>query len=122
MSATAFSEALHAVVRRVPEADVVMVIGSDGIPVEKLVQRADAGSEVVAAELTALLRASQAGAEDTRLGMLHELSLVTDRTTTLLVAITPEYFLLASLPPQAPLGRARFALRMAALALVREFD
>ena len=42
--------------------------------------------------------------------------------TTLLVAITPEYFLFASLAPGAVLGRARFALRLAGLALRREFD
>jgi predicted regulator of Ras-like GTPase activity (Roadblock/LC7/MglB family) len=119
---TAFSAALRGIVRRVPEAEAVMLIGSDGIPVEKLVTRGDSGSEAVAAEVTALLRASRSGAEDTGLGALRELSLVTERTTTLLVAITPEYFLLASLGPRAMLGRARFALRLAALSLAGEFD
>ena len=42
--------------------------------------------------------------------------------TTLLVAITPDYFLFASLAPGAVVGRARFALRLAGLALRREFD
>jgi hypothetical protein len=38
------------------------------------------------------------------------------------VAITPEYFLFASLSPGAVMGRARFALRLAGLALRKEFD
>jgi hypothetical protein len=41
--------------------------------------------------------------------------------TALMVGITPEYFLFAALSPGALAGRARFALRMASLALEREF-
>ena len=41
--------------------------------------------------------------------------------TALLVAITPEYFLFAALAPGRPAGRARFALRLAGLALQQEF-
>jgi len=37
------------------------------------------------------------------------------------VAITPEYFLFAALAPGALMGRARFALHAAGLALEREF-
>ncbi len=84
--------------------------------------RADPNQEAVAAELTTLLRASLAAASDTGLGTMKELALVTDRTTTLLVAITPEYFLLASLTRGAVVGRARFALRLASLALLPEFE
>jgi len=122
VSATAFSEALRAVAGRIPEVEVLMIIGTDGIPVERLLVRVDANSDVVAAELTALLRASLSASRDTGLGMLRELTVVTERTTTLLVSITPDYFLFASLAPGAIVGRARFALRLAGLALLREFD
>ena len=81
-----------------------MIIGTDGIPIEKKVVRADPNQEAVAAELTTLLRASLAAASDTGLGTLQELALVTERTTTLLVAITPEYFLFASLARGAVVG------------------
>ncbi len=122
MSATAFSDALHGLARRIPEVEVLMIIGTDGIPVERLPVRVDANSDAVAAELTALLRASLAASKDTGLGLLRELTVVTERATTLLVSITPEYFLFASLPIGAIVGRARFALRLAGLALLREFD
>ena len=92
-----FSAALERIAARVPETEVLMIIGTDGIPIEKKVVRADPNLEAVAAELTTLLRASLAAASDTGLGTMKELALVTDRTTTLLVAITPEYFLFASL-------------------------
>jgi len=122
MSIPGFAEALRGVAARVPETELLMVIGTDGIPIEKLTLRADPNMEAVAAEHTTLLRASLAAASDTGLGALQELAITTERMTTLLVAITPEYFLFASLAPGALVGRARFALRLAGLALEREFE
>jgi len=122
MSLPAFAEVLERVAGRVPETEVLMVIGTDGIPIEKLTVRADPNMEAVAAEHTTLLRASLAAAADTGLGALQELAITTERLTTLLVAITPDYFLFASLAPGALMGRARLALRLAALALEREFE
>ncbi len=118
----AFAETLADVVRRVPETEVVMIIGTDGIPIEKLVVRPDPNLEAVAAELTALLRSSVSTAADTGLGALRELSVMTERVTTLLVAITPEYFLFAAFARGAYVGRARFALRLAGAALLKEFE
>ena len=119
---SAFAEALEAVARRVPETEALMIIGTDGIPIEKLIVRPDASMEAVAAEHTTLLRAGLSAAADTGLGPLQELAISTERMTTLLVAITGDYFLFASLAPGAVMGRARFALRLAGLSLRREFD
>jgi predicted regulator of Ras-like GTPase activity (Roadblock/LC7/MglB family) len=117
-----FGDVLRAVAARVPETEVLMIIGTDGIPIERLLVRPDPNVEAVAAELTTLLRATVTAADDTGLGMLQELAVTTARMTTMLVAITPEYFLFASLSPGAVMGRARFALRLAGLALLREFQ
>lgn len=122
MTLPAFAEALRGIAGRVPETEVLMIIGTDGIPIEKLTVRADPNMEAVAAEHTTLLRASLAAAADTGLGALQELAITTERMTTLLVAITPDYFMFASLAPGALVGRARFALRVAGLALEREFE
>jgi predicted regulator of Ras-like GTPase activity (Roadblock/LC7/MglB family) len=119
---SAFADALAAVARRVPETEVLMIIGTDGIPIEKLMVRSDPNMEAVAAEHTTLLRASLSAAADTGLGAVQELAITTDRMTTLLVAITGDYFFFASLGPGAVMGRARFALRLAGLALRREFE
>jgi predicted regulator of Ras-like GTPase activity (Roadblock/LC7/MglB family) len=118
---TRFSQALRAVAARVPETQLLIVMGTDGIPIEKLVLNPDPNLEAVAAEYTALLRASVSAAGDTGLGALRELSVVTDRMTALLVAITSEYFLFAALAPGAVHGRARFALRVAGEGLQQEF-
>ncbi len=116
-----FMETLRAIAAQVPEAQMLLVMATDGIPVAKLVLRPDPNLEAVAAEYTALLRASVSAASDTGLGDLHELCVVTDRMTALLVSITPEYFLFAALGPDALAGRARFALRVAGLNLQPEF-
>ena len=117
-----FAEALKQIASRVPEVEVVMVIGTDGIPIDKLTVRPAPDLEAVAAEHTTLLRARLSTARDTGLGGLRELAVVTDRMTTLLVAITPEYFLFAAPSPGAVSGRARFALRLAGLSLREEFE
>jgi predicted regulator of Ras-like GTPase activity (Roadblock/LC7/MglB family) len=122
VTVASFGEALQQVASRVPEAEVLMVIGTDGIPIDRLAVRPGPDIEAVAAEHTTLLRASLSTAGDTGLGELRELAVVTDRMTTLLVSITPDYFLFASLSPGAVLGRARFALRMAGLSLREEFE
>ena len=116
-----FREALKDVAARVPETQVLILMGTDGIPVEKLVVQPDPNLEAVAAEYTTLLRASVSAAADTGLGDLVELSVVTEKMTALLVGITPEYFLFAGLDPGALVGRARFALRLAGLSLEKEF-
>jgi predicted regulator of Ras-like GTPase activity (Roadblock/LC7/MglB family) len=117
-----FSEALERIAQRVPETELLMIIGTDGIPIEKLTVRPDPNLEAVAAEHTTLLRASLSTAADTGLGALKELAVVTERMTTLLVAITPEYFIFLSVAPGAVLGRARFAMRQAGFALQGEFQ
>lgn len=118
----AFGDALKQIASRVPEAHVLMIMGTDGIPIEKLVVRQAANLDAVAAEYTTLLRASVSAATDTGLGELLELAVVTEKMTTLLVGITAEYFLFAALAPGALVGRARFVLRMAGLDLQKEFD
>ena len=119
---TGFGEALRKVAARVPETQMLVVMATDGIPIEKLVVRPDPNLEAVAAEYTTLLRASANTASDTGLGNLRELAVVTEKMTAVIVAITGEYFLFASLAPDVLLGRARFALRLATLALEKEFE
>lgn len=117
-----FRETLERVAGRVPEASVVMIMAIDGIPVERVIVRPVAELETVAAEYTSLLRASMSAAADTGLGELNELTIGTERMTALLVGITHEYVLFAALDPHAIVGRARYYLRQAGVALRSEFQ
>jgi predicted regulator of Ras-like GTPase activity (Roadblock/LC7/MglB family) len=116
-----FAEALAAVANRVPEARAVLIMGTDGIPVERVVVKADSNLDAVAAEFTTLLRSSLSTASDAELGNLRELSVVSETLTALIMAITPEYYLFVSLAPGGLIGRARVAMRLACLALERDF-
>ena len=117
----AFADALRQIADRVPETHVLMLMGTDGIPIDRLMIQADPNIEAVAAEFTTLLRASVSAASDTGLGNLLELCVITEKMTALLHGITEDYYLFAALEPGALIGRARFALRLAGLALEREF-
>jgi len=117
-----FRDALDAIAARVPETQLLIIMGTDGIPVERLIVRPSANLEAVAAEYTTLLRSSVAAAADTGLGGLQELTIVTEKMVALLVAITPEYFLFAALAPGALVGRARFALHNTGMSLEKEFS
>jgi predicted regulator of Ras-like GTPase activity (Roadblock/LC7/MglB family) len=116
-----FGDVLRAFVAQVPETQLVMIVGTDGIPVERLAVAERPNIEAIAAEYMTLLRQSVTAASDTGLGALQELHVVTDGMTALMLGITPEYYLFAALQPGAIVGRARFALRKAALGLEREF-
>lgn len=117
-----FTEALAGIEDRVPELRLAMVLGVDGIPIEKRSNGDGARLETLAAEFTTLLRASLSAGPDTGLGDLTELSVVTAELVTVLVGITPEYFLFGAFGPTTEVGRARYALRLAALGLKQEFE
>jgi predicted regulator of Ras-like GTPase activity (Roadblock/LC7/MglB family) len=116
-----FTQPLKSVATKIPETLLVMVMGTDGIPIEKIVVRPDPNLEAVAAEYTTLLRSSLAAASDTGLGELLELSIVTERMTALIIEITSEYFVFGAFAPGTMIGRARYALRLASFELEREF-
>lgn len=116
-----FADTLKAIADRIPEVRMLLIMGTDGIPVDRYVRVADPDLEAIAAEYTTLLRASLTAAHDTGLGVLREVTVVNDALTALLVGITPEYFLFAALGPGARVGEARFALRLAGYRLEPEF-
>jgi predicted regulator of Ras-like GTPase activity (Roadblock/LC7/MglB family) len=117
-----FAEVLRRVASRVPETQVLVILGGDGIPVDRLVVVAQPGGEAVGAEWAALLSHGLAATGDAGLGAIEELLVSTDRFLGLLVAVGGGYFVFAGLSPGALVGRARFALRLAAMALRAEFE
>ena len=117
-----FKQALENVTARVPEAEVVMIVAKDGIPVETVVTRPTAELEDVAALYANLLRAGASAADAAGHGRLEDLTVVANRSTALLHTLTPDYALFAVLGPGAIVGRARHALRIAGLALRPDFQ
>jgi predicted regulator of Ras-like GTPase activity (Roadblock/LC7/MglB family) len=118
-----FRKSLEDIVNRVEGSAVAVILGVDGIIIERHVKDIDPALDLdlLTTEMTTLLRRSSHTAADTGLGELREMIFATDLMTFLLRSITPEYFLIFGINPGGNIGRARFELRKAQLALEAEF-
>jgi predicted regulator of Ras-like GTPase activity (Roadblock/LC7/MglB family) len=118
-----FLNTLTNVVDRIEGCSAVVILGIDGIPIERQVRDLDPTLDIdlIATEFTTLVRRSMRTASDTELGEMREMILVTDLMTFLLRPITTDYFLLLALNPGGNVGRARYELRKAQLSMESEF-
>jgi len=118
-----FTDTLTGIANRIEGCAAVVIIGIDGIPIERHVRDLDPSLDIdtVATEFTTLIRRSMRTAADTDLGEMRELVFATDTMSFLLRPITQEYFLLLALNLGSSVGRARFELRKAQLAMETEF-
>ena len=117
-----FGELLESITGKVEGTIGALVMGMDGISVEKCSPGESANNiESLAAEYTPLLRASSTASQDIGQGPLEELIVSTDSNIIAIRMITAEYFLLLLLNKDGNIGRARFELRKAKQALVKEF-
>jgi predicted regulator of Ras-like GTPase activity (Roadblock/LC7/MglB family) len=118
-----FSETLGELSKRIEGAVAAIILGIDGIPIERYISSLEPGLdiEMIATELTTLLRRGMHTATDAALGELREMVIGTERLTILLRPITHDYFLMLAVIPGGNVGRARYELRKAQLVLEEEF-
>jgi len=118
-----FDETLSAIVASTEGAVGALIMGLDGISVARTDQPDGAVDlDGIAAEYTTLLRKSMRTTDGASLGDLRELVVAAERYAFLIKPITAEYFLVLVLASPGGLGRARFELRKAQLALEEEFS
>jgi predicted regulator of Ras-like GTPase activity (Roadblock/LC7/MglB family) len=118
-----FKEPLEAIIERTEGCIGALIMGTDGIAVEKILgpDGRDANLDVAAAEFTSLVRNAQRASGDTGLGKLRELVITCDGAVIVMRLVSREYFIVLALRPDGNLGRGRFELRKAELELAREF-
>lgn len=116
-----FDEVLHDVAGRLQGCVGLVVMGMDGIPIEKLTLDDGVNFEMLATECTTILRNTRQASEDVGAGRLREMIVMTDSLVVLAEAITEDYVLLATLRQGGSYGYARYLLRRAASKLEREF-
>jgi predicted regulator of Ras-like GTPase activity (Roadblock/LC7/MglB family) len=118
-----FKETLQSVIEHTEGSIGALIMGTDGIAVEKVLppEGQDANLDVAAAEFTTLVRNAQRTSGDMGLGPLSELVVTCETFTLIMRLISKEYFLILALRSDANLGRGRFELRKAELALAKEF-
>jgi predicted regulator of Ras-like GTPase activity (Roadblock/LC7/MglB family) len=116
-----FQLILKEMANRLDDAECILLMGTDGLPIEKVVKSESLNIELLIAEFTTILRNTAQTASEVNAGELEEFILLTDRVIVVLKAITQEYFLMMILKGNANIGRARFELKKAKYVLEKEF-
>jgi len=118
-----FRELLESILERTEGSLGALIMGTDGIAVEKIL--ADGGLEanldVAAAEFTSLIRGAQRTGADLGLGNLRELVISLDKSVIVMRLLSRDYFVVLALTTDGNLGRGRYELRKAELQLAKEF-
>jgi predicted regulator of Ras-like GTPase activity (Roadblock/LC7/MglB family) len=118
-----FKELLQSIIEHTEGSLGVLIMGTDGIAVERVFGEAgkEANLDVAAAEFTSLVRSAQRSGNDTGLGNLRELVVSLDNTILAIRVLSRDYFVVLALSPEGNLGRGRYELRKAELILAGEF-
>ena len=118
-----FRQALEEILERTEGSLGALIMGIDGISVEKVIGEdgTDANLDVAAAEFTSLVRNAQRTGSDTGLGDLRELVVSHAESTIIMRLFNREYYVVLAMRPDGNLGRGRYELRKAELQLAQEF-
>jgi predicted regulator of Ras-like GTPase activity (Roadblock/LC7/MglB family) len=118
-----FKEMLESIIERTEGSLGALIMGTDGIAVEKVQGQAgvEANLDVAAAEFTSLVRSAQRAGADTGLGGLRELVVSLEGAVMLMRLLSKDYFVVLALGVEGNIGRGRFELRKAELKLAKEF-
>ncbi|HLL76392.1 MAG TPA: hypothetical protein VK421_14160 [Pyrinomonadaceae bacterium] len=118
-----FKRHLASILGRVEGCVGALIMGTDGISVEKALGEAglEANLDVAAAEFVSVVRGAERASANMGYGPLRELVVSTEQFHFLLRLMARDYFLVLVLERGGNLGRGRFELRKAELDMAREF-
>jgi predicted regulator of Ras-like GTPase activity (Roadblock/LC7/MglB family) len=118
-----FKEILEEVIERTEGSLGALIMGTDGIAVEKVLGEdgIEANLDVAAAEFTSTVRGAQRAGSDTGLGGLKEMVVSLESAILVMRLLSKDYFIVLAMGPESNLGRGRFELRKAELKLAKEF-
>ena len=118
-----FKTLLESIVESTEGSLGALIMGLDGIAVEKVIGEAgnEANLDVAAAEFTSLVRSAQRTGNDIGLGSLRELMVSLDTAIVIMRLIGRDYFVVLALTREGNIGRGRYELRKAELQLTKEF-
>ncbi len=118
-----FKRQLQSITGRVEGSVGALIMGTDGIAVEKVLGEAgsEANLDVAAAEFVSVVRGAERASGNMGYGPLRELIVSTDQFHLILRLVARDYFLVLAIAGGGNLGRGRFELRKAELDMAREF-
>ena len=118
-----FKEALQRIVEKTDGGLGALIMGTDGLFVEKFFAEdvAAANLDVAAAEFTSLVRNASRSAKDLDLGELCELIVSLGKITFIMRLFNRDYFVVLAIRDNGNLGRGRYEVKKAELMLAQEF-
>lgn len=116
-----FAETLSSLLQRIKGAEMVMICGADGMPVESVGTSSLISADDLSAESSQLLNDIMAAIKNLNLGTIGDVSISTEKCTVILRAITDEYYFAVCLKPGGNSGQARFLLRTTVARIAHEF-
>ena len=118
-----FKEALQSIVEKTDGSLGALIMGADGLSVEKFFSEegADANLDAAAAEFTSLVRSASKSGNDLNLGEPRELVVALGKLIFVMRLFNRDYFAVLALKPEGNLGRGRYELRKTQLVLAQEF-
>jgi predicted regulator of Ras-like GTPase activity (Roadblock/LC7/MglB family) len=116
-----FTKILNQLSSRTAGAEMVLLVGTDGIIIERVGEEKDADFDALAAEYAVVLNRSRFTATDTGLGKLNELLTITNQSILLTKILNEDYFVMVKLNPESSLGRARYEVRRTELLIEEMF-
>ena len=118
-----FKETLQTMLTNTDGSLGALIMGADGLSVEKVFNEEGAGGnlDVAAAEFTSLVRSAARSGNDLALGDLREMAVVLGNVTFLMRLFNKNYFAVLAMKPEGNIGRGRYELHKAELMLAHEF-
>lgn len=114
---------LSAVAQRVEGCRAVVVMASDGIPIDEVVvDREGLDLQLLTVEYATILKEVKRVIELLGAGSAEELCVTCDRLTIVVRVLSAELFVVLVLNRDGNLGKGRYLLRMAADELLRELQ
>ena len=110
-----FREDLLAICGRVDGALAASLMGFDGIAIETHEGKAPDGLDVqtLLIEYSGIISQVRQAAETLQMGKASEVSIRTEKLVAVARPLTPDYFVVLTMSPDANVGRARYELRVA---------
>lgn len=117
-----FKEVLQDIANRTEGCLGVLIMGTDGIAVEKVwtTNGREANLDIAIAEYTSLLRNARRANNEMGLGKLQEFTISGESGIFILRFVSEDYFVAMVISPDGNFGRGRYELRRAELLLEKE--
>jgi predicted regulator of Ras-like GTPase activity (Roadblock/LC7/MglB family) len=118
-----FKKALQNILDRTEGSLGVMIMGLDGIAVDKAwnEDESDSNLDIAVAEYTSLVRRAKQSSNDSGIGGLREITVSNNDAIFILRLLGEEYFLALIMSSGGNFGRGRYELRRAELRMEHEF-